>query len=141
MKVTATTARARLHASDHGVLGTVHPERGVDEVPVCFAAAGDLIAIPIDRVKPKADAELQRVRNLRRDPRATLLCEHWEREDWSRLWWVRASLRRVDPSPPEREELVAALLAKYPQYSTSEEAIADIVVFRVESVTGWAAEE
>ena len=31
-------------------------------------------------------------RNLDDDPRAALLCDHWDPVDWSRLWWVRASM-------------------------------------------------
>ncbi len=140
MKITVTMARARLHAADHGVLGTVHSERGVDAVPVCFAAVGDLIAIPIDRVKAKSGGELQRTANLRTDPRATLLCEQWDAADWSRLWWVRASLRRFEPSAQERSDLEAAVRAKYPQYRDHEDPFSGLLVFRVESITGWSAE-
>ena len=140
MKINATMAKARLHAADHGVLGTVHPERGVDAVPVCFAAVGNLVAVPIDRVKPKTGTDLQRAANVRNDPRATLLCEHWEVGDWSRLWWVRATLRRFEPSAGERSDLEAALRAKYPQYRKHDDPFASLLVFRVESVTGWSAE-
>ena len=31
---------------------------------------------------------LARIENVDRDPRVTLLADHYE-EDWSRLWWVR----------------------------------------------------
>ena len=85
-------ARTRLERADHGVLSTLHPTRGVDSVPVCFVVDGDLVAIPIDTVKPKRSTRLGRLRNLEADPRATLLVEHWDFDDWSALWWVRASL-------------------------------------------------
>ena len=72
----------------------MHAERGVDAVPVAYAVDDDgYVGVPIDRVKPKASLRLQRERNLEADPRATLLVEHWDRSDWSRLWWVRAELR------------------------------------------------
>ena len=54
------------------------------------------MGVPIDRVKPKESLRLQRERNLEADPRATLLVEHWDPGDWSRLWWVRAELRGQD---------------------------------------------
>ena len=62
-------------------------------MPVAYAVDDDgYVGVPIDRVKPKASLRLQRERNLEADPRATLLVEHWDRSDWSRLW-VRAELR------------------------------------------------
>ena len=93
MRLAEDEARRRLAAYDHGVLGTTHRDRGADLVPVLFAVDGDHVAIPIDTVKPKAAGRLQRERNLAADPRATLLIEHWDAADWSRLWWVRARLR------------------------------------------------
>lgn len=94
MRLADHEARARLESHDHGILCTVHAERGVDAVPVAYAVDDDgYVGVPIDRVKPKASLRLQRERNLEADPRATLLVEHWDRSDWSRLWWVRAELR------------------------------------------------
>ena len=94
MRLTEDEARARLAAHDHGVLCTVHAERGVDAVPVVYVVDDDgYVGVPVDPVKPKASSRLQRERNLEADPRATLLVEHWDRDDWSQLWWVRAELR------------------------------------------------
>ena len=93
MRLTVEEARARLDAEVHGVLCTLHPERGPDPQPVVYAVSGDgHIGVPIDRVKPKRSSRLQREDNLEADPRASLLIEHWDSEDWSRLWWVRARL-------------------------------------------------
>src|SRR5256885_5647014 len=61
-------------------------------LPICLEDG--YVGVPIDRVKPKASLRLQRERNLEADPRATLLVEHWDRSDWSRLWWVRRSEER-----------------------------------------------
>jgi hypothetical protein len=126
-----------LRQTDHGVLATLHPERGVDAVPACFVASGTSLGVPIDRVKQKVSADLQRIRNLDRDPRAALLCEHWDRSDWSRLWWVRASLERTVVNADERSGFESLLRLKYPQYG--DEAIADVLVFRITGITGWAA--
>ena len=86
-----TGARARLAAHDHGILCAVHADRGVDAAPVAYAPDEEgYLGVPVDRAKPKASERLQRERNLEADPRATLLVEHWDAADWSRLWWARA---------------------------------------------------
>src|SRR5690606_3070345 len=62
-------ARTRLVDADHGVLSTLHPERGVDAVPCVFAVdTDDFIGVPVDRVKPKRSQRLQRASNLEADP-------------------------------------------------------------------------
>jgi Pyridoxamine 5'-phosphate oxidase len=139
MRLTAAQARARLAAHDHGVLCTVHGERGVDAVPVVYAVDDDgCVGIPVDRVKPKTSSRLQRERNLAADPRAALLVEHWDREDWSRLWWVRAELRwRRDPSAAREADLAARLARAFPQYR--DQPFTRVLVLDVVGVTGWAA--
>jgi PPOX class probable F420-dependent enzyme len=137
MRLGADEARARLAAHDHGVLSTVHGERGVDAVPVVYAVDDDYVGVPVDRVKPKASSRLQRERNLEADPRATLLVEHWDPDDWSQLWWVRAELRfERDAAGPE-EALAARLADRYPQYR--DQPFERVLVLRIAGVTGWAA--
>lgn len=141
MKLSAAEALARLVAHDHGVLCTVHAERGVDAVPVVYAVDEDgFVAVPVDRVKPKASPRLQRVRNLEVDPRAALLIEHWDRQDWTQLWWVRAELRWQgdDGGMEGRSAALALRLAgAFPQYRDL--PFSSIVLLRVVSVTGWSA--
>ena len=139
MRLTATEARARLAAYDHGVLCTVHAERGVDAVPVVYVVDEDgCVGVPVDRVKPKSSSRLQRERNLAADPRAALLVEHWDRGDWSRLWWVRAELRWQGDAPAARAADLAARLARaYPQ--DRDQPFTRVLVLRVVGVTGWAA--
>lgn len=145
MRLDAADARSRLEAHDHGVLATVHPERGVDAVPVVYAVVEERVAVPIDRVKPKATPRLQRERNLRADARATLLVEHWDAGDWSRLWWVRAELEwEADPSPEHVVAMTAALVERYPQYAggpgrSSSSPFDRLLVLRILRLTGWAA--
>ena len=55
-------------------------------------------------------------RNLEADPRATLLVEHWDRSDWSRLWWVRAELRWQSAAEAGRAAALAAGLAEVLKY-------------------------
>jgi PPOX class probable F420-dependent enzyme len=136
MRLDEAEARARLAVHDHGVLCTVHGERGVDAVPVVYAIEDGFVGVPVDRVKPKASVRLQRERNLEADPRAALLVDHWDRDDWSRLWWVRAELRFDDPAG--REAALAARLAeRYAQYR--DQPFARVLVLRIAGVTGWAA--
>ena len=138
MKLDLEQSQARLAAHDHGVLCTVHEERGVDAVPVVYATSDDgFLAIPVDRVKPKSSSRLQRERNLGADPRASLLVEHWDAEDWSRLWWVRAELRYRDDAPaPLVGDLADRLAARYPQYE--HQPFDHLLVLRVVGLTGWA---
>jgi Pyridoxamine 5'-phosphate oxidase len=153
MRFAESEARARLAAHDHAILCTVHAERGVDAVPVVFAVDEDgYVGVPVDLVKPKASLQLQRERNLEADPRATLLIEHWDRNDWSKLWWVRAELRRqadatdiaaidtgaIDTAAIDTEAALAAALARrYPQYR--DQPFARVLVFRIVGVSGWSA--
>jgi PPOX class probable F420-dependent enzyme len=139
MRLSDGEARARLATHDHGVLCTVHPERGVDAVPVAYAVDDDgYVGVPVDRVKPKSSSRLQRERNLEADPRAALLVEHWDRGDWSRLWWVRAELRWLDDAGAARTADLAVRLARaYPQYR--DQPFTRVLVLRVVGVSGWAA--
>lgn len=139
MKLAANEARARLAAHDHGILCTVHAGRGVDAVPVVYAVDEDgYVGVPVDRVKPKASARLQRERNLETDPRAMLLVEHWDRDDWSRLWWARAELHWQGDAVADRAAALAARLAeRYPQYR--DQPFARVLVLRIVGVAGWAA--
>ena len=137
MRLADDEARARLAAHDHGILCTVHAERGVDAVPVAYAVDEDgYVGVPVDRVKPKSSTQLQRERNLKADPRATLLVEHWDRGDWSRLWWVRAELRWQGDTDTGRATALAVLLAgRYPQYRN--QPFARVLVLRIVGMSGW----
>ena len=144
MRLAEHEARARLEAHDHGILCTVHAERGVDAVPVAYAVDDDgYLGVPVDLVKPKASLRLQRERNLEADPRATLLAEHWDSSDWSRLWWVRAELRWQRDSGASQvaasraAALAGRLAARYPQYQ--DQPFARVLVLQIVGVTGWAA--
>ena len=122
--------------SRHGVLGTVHTDRGVDAVPVVFVVDGDQIVIPVDTVKPKRNARLQRLRNLDADPRAVLLVDHYDDGDWSDLWWVRVHghAQQLEPTAEQLEQLASA----FPAYATPG-AVTSVIVLVPDEVSGWAA--
>jgi hypothetical protein len=139
MKLDADECRRRLVAHVHGVLATLHPERGPDPQPVVYAVSDDgHVGVPIDKVKPKASSRLQREDNLEADPRGALLVDHWDRDDWSRLWWVRADLEHVS-EPPQAllDELADRLALTVPQYA--DKPFHRVLVCRITRVSGWAA--
>lgn len=138
MRLDEDQAMARLIAHDHGILCTVHAERGVDAVPVAYAVDDDgFVGVPVDLVKPKASLRLQRERNLEADPRATLLAEQWDPRDWSRLWWVRAELRwQGDADPGRVADLAERLARRYPQYQ--DQPFARILVLHIVGITAWS---
>lgn len=138
MQLSDDDARARLQAHDHGVLSTRHDSRGVDAVPVVFAVDRDgFVGVPIDRVKPKSPGPLQRERNLEADPRASLLIEHWDADDWSALWWVRAALRWSPDEAGRSADLADLLATRHTQYRNR--PFERILVFRVMGIIGWSA--
>ena len=84
-------------------------------VPVCFAFFDGAFFVPIDE-KPKRGGPLARVRNIERDPRATLLLDHYE-DDWTQLAWLRFDCdARVLAAGAERPDVLAELRRRYGQY-------------------------
>lgn len=111
--------KARFAAAPVAVLGTLGPS-GPRLVPVTFvldpALDGDVVRTAVDG-KPKRTARLARLDDIARDPRVSLLVQHWD-EDWSRLWWGRADGEaRVSEDAAELAATTAALRAKYRQYT------------------------
>lgn len=130
-------ALRRAAAADHGVLATLNRTGAADLVPACFAIVGEWLAVPIDAVKPKGSTPLGRIRNLERDPRATFLSEQWDPADWTRLWWVRLSLRGDAAPVSTRAELIRSLRDRYLQYRDA--PFTEVLEFRIERVAGWSA--
>lgn len=107
-------------------------------MPVCFATDRNEVVVPVDLIKPKSSAVLRRTRNLDADPRAVLLCDHWDPVDWSQLWWIRASMTRIVPDAGRTSELGQLLADKYSQYE--QQPFADLIVLTVNELTGWSGE-
>ena len=117
------------------MLGSVHPERGVDLVPVVFALDGVRVVVPVDTVKPKRHTRLQRLANVAADARCALLVEHYS-DAWDELWWVRVSGRAEESAPtPTHLDLLAA---RYPQYAEPG-SVARVLVLTPEVTTGWVS--
>jgi len=135
MRLDSRTCWDRLGLAGHGVLGTMHPERGVDAVPVVYVVEDDRIVIPIDTVKAKSGRRLQRLTNIEWDHRCVLLVDHRD-EDWSRLWWVRVhgAASEAAPTPAQLRLLGSA----FPAYRAAG-AVTAVVVVHPTAVTGWDA--
>jgi PPOX class probable F420-dependent enzyme len=125
----------RLGRSGKGVLGTVHPARGVDAVPVVYVVHDGEVVLPIDTVKAKSGARLQRLRNIEADPRAVLLVDQ-HAADWSQLWWVRAHGLASEATPTAAQlERLAATFAAY----TEPGSVTAVIRLAVTEIAGWSA--
>jgi PPOX class probable F420-dependent enzyme len=117
-------------------LATIGP-RGPHLVPCTFALEGNRVVSVVDQ-KPKRTTALQRLANIRADPRVSFLVDRYD-EDWTRLWWVRADGRAaVEPEGPARDAAVTLLTAKYPQY-VHQPPPGPAVVVTVERWRWWSA--
>ena len=138
MRLDAEGCRDRLGRAGHGVLGTVHPARGVDAVPVVFVVHDGQVIVPIDTVKPKSGRRLQRVVNLETDPRCVLLVDGYD-DDWTQLWWVRADGRaRSVTGGSEHRRAIELLVAKYEQYREAP-PIGPVLVIEIDRWVRWSA--
>jgi PPOX class probable F420-dependent enzyme len=132
-------ARRRFASSPVARLATVRPDGSPHVVPVVFALDGDRVHMAVD-AKPKRTRNLQRVINLRADPRCALLVDHYG-DDWSQLWWVRADGEaRVIDDPREAEPGLALLADRHLAYAAERPAgpLLTVVVMRW---SGWSASQ
>ncbi len=139
MRLSLAQCWTLLASAERGVLSTRNERETIDAVPVCFAIVGQTLISPVDRIKPKKTVELARVANARRTGAATLLCDHWDPDDWSQLWWVRAHLVLRIQSTAEVAGHEDALRRKYHQYRDTE--FARLLIFDVDRLVGWSATE
>jgi PPOX class probable F420-dependent enzyme len=132
----ADEMRPRFASARVARLATLQPDGSPHLVPVTFAVDGDALAFAVD-AKPKTTQRLQRLRNIERDPRASLLVDEYA-DDWSRLWWVRidGTAQQVEGAVAER--WMTRLQAKYEQYQASPPA-GPVVEIRIDRWTGWQA--
>ena len=130
-------ARRRFVTSPVARLATVRPDGAPHLVPVTFAVAGDVVFTAVD-AKPKRSRRLQRLANLRSQPRCALLVDHYD-DDWSRLWWVRADGEaRIIDDPDTSNPGLALLASRYPAYAESPPG-GPLIVVTVTRWRGWSA--
>lgn len=141
MNLESGEARSRFAAAAVLRMATTTPEGAPHLVPATFAVRagpdGDEVVIAVD-AKPKRHQRLRRLQNLRANPAVSLLVDHYDEEDWSRLWWVRAD--GVGDVLDTEERALDLLAAKYPQYRVQRPTGAVIVV-HVARWSGWASSD
>jgi PPOX class probable F420-dependent enzyme len=107
--------RRRVSEARVGRLATTTADGRPHVVPCCFALSGSSLYTAID-TKPKSSGPLRRVRNLKRNPAAALIVDHYE-EEWANLWWIRIDgIGRIPVSGAERDAALELLTGKYAQY-------------------------
>lgn len=129
-------ARARFAAARVARLATADAGGRPHLVPIAFVVAGETIYSAVD-AKPKRTRALRRLANVRENPAVSLLVDHWDEEDWERLWWARADGvgRVLDPADPEATRATALLRERYPRQRDAGEVLA----IDVARWSGWAA--
>ncbi len=136
--MTGEEARRRFEAADVARLATVDERARPHLVPIVFVLARETIYSVVD-AKPKRTTDLQRLRNVRANPRAAVLVDHYDASDWSALWWVRAdgTARVLEPSEPEARCAVGLLADRYPQ----QRAVGAVLAIDTERWWHWSARE
>jgi PPOX class probable F420-dependent enzyme len=130
-------ARARFNTARVARLATIRPDGAPHLVPVVFVLQGDTVWLMVDE-KPKRHRRLQRLVNVRAEPRVSLLVDVYD-EDWSRLWWVRVDGRaRIVGAGRLLEQALDQLLVKYPQ-ENEQPPIGPALAVEIDRWRGWSA--
>ena len=118
------------------VLATIAPGGRPRLVPVCYASDGGTIVIAVDE-KPKRPGELARIRDIRRDPRVTLLVQRYD-DAWQQLAWIRVEGEAaIIERGAHRPGALAALRARYPQYAAMRLESLPLIVITPGRVVSW----
>ena len=121
-------------------LATVDAHGQPAVVPVVYAFDGTALFTPLDG-KPKrvAPAQLQRVRNIRANPRVAVVIDAYS-EDWQQLAWVHVrGQARVTTSGEAYATGVTLLCEKYPQYERMPLAGCPLIVIEPTRIHSWRA--
>ena len=128
--------RRRFAASPVARLSTVRPDGRPHVVPIVFALVGDAVFSAVD-AKPKRSTDLQRLVNVRAEPRCAVLVDHYD-DDWRRLWWVRADGVAEVVDKPSGHPGIQALVQRFSQYR-DEPPSGPLLVVTVQGWTGWTS--
>lgn len=107
-------------------------------IPICFVADGDSVYFTIDeKPKRKSTTPLKRIANIRANPFAALVVDHYD-EDWSRLGWVMVQGRaEVLAGGVEHARAQANLRSRYRQLEGMRIEELPVVAIRIEHVASW----
>jgi PPOX class probable F420-dependent enzyme len=129
-----TEAREAFATARVARLATLTLDGAAHIVPICFAVDGDVIYSAIDH-KPKRTTHPQRLRNINRDGRVSVLADRYD-DRWENLWWVRADgYARVVTAG---EQAVALLAQRYEQYRERPPR-GEMIVIDVARWSGWGS--
>ncbi|MGI9615540.1 MAG: TIGR03668 family PPOX class F420-dependent oxidoreductase, partial [Acidimicrobiales bacterium] len=122
----------------------------IDLVPCCFALVdvgfgpdGEMLVELVTAVdhKPKSTSRLARLANIERNENASLLVDHRDAEDWSRLWWVRVSgSARVVTGGDDWANAIEALVDKYPSYQKRAPE-GPVIRLAIDRWSGWQSSQ
>jgi PPOX class probable F420-dependent enzyme len=119
-------------------LATVGVAGAIDVVPITFAWSGSTIVTAVDH-KRKRSRRLRRLDNIAREPRVTVLIDHYA-DDWSTLWWVRVRGSAVVlEDGPRVVAAVDALVAKYPQHYGDQPPAGPVIAIEIGDIRTWRA--
>jgi PPOX class probable F420-dependent enzyme len=129
-------ARRRLASARVAHLATVRADGRPHVVPIVFAVKGSR-AFSIADPKPKRGPDLLRHRNIAANPEVSLLVDEYH-EPWDGIWWVRADgTARIVEAGPDRDQAIALLRSKYPDYAVWSTPFGAAMVMDVVRVTSW----
>ncbi len=109
--------RAFLDQARVGHLATASAGGEPHVIPVCFVFDGAALYSAVDAKPKRVEARrLRRLENIRENPQASLVVDHYE-EEWRRLRYLFLRGRaEILEEGPDRERALALLREKYPQY-------------------------
>jgi len=119
-------------------LATADKHRQPHVIPICFVFDGKQFFSPIDE-KPKrvAPNQLKRVRNIRENPRVSLVIDRYD-ENWRKLAYVLIFGRaRVINRGIAHRQAVRLLRRKYPQYRRMAIDQRPLIVITTLRITAW----
>jgi PPOX class probable F420-dependent enzyme len=123
-------------------LATIAADGTPSLVPICFALieSDEPVIVSVLDEKPKSvpDQDLARVRHICREPRVSVIVDHYD-EDWSRLAFVQIKrmARLVGPDDPAHVTAIAALRSKYPQYRAMAIEQRPVMVIEPRRAVSW----
>jgi PPOX class probable F420-dependent enzyme len=134
----AEPERSFLEAGRVARLATADAAGRPHVVPVCYALLVETIYITIDeKPKRRAAGGLKRLANLRANPAAALVVDHYD-EDWSRLGWVMVQgAAEILDGGSEHDRAQERLRLRYPQLVPMRIEGLPVVALRIAHVASW----
>jgi PPOX class probable F420-dependent enzyme len=108
-------------------------------MPVTFARVGGSLWTAVDSKPKRAHGEdVARVRWLRASPAVALTVDRYD-DDWSRLAWVQVLGVAAVAEAASRDDVLAALAARYPAYR-ADPPPGPLIELRPERILCWRAQ-